>query len=213
MKNTEVYSLMKRLLELSIKNKLGHIGSCMTTLPILYEIYSKKTNKDCVVLSNGHAGLALYVVLEHFFGLNAQELLDKHGIHPNRDLKNKIDVSTGSLGLGITVAVGMALGNTLNKVYCVISDGECTEGSVWESLRFIDDYGVDNIEIHCNANGWSAYQSVDVNKLEKRLKSFYDKVIIHKTDVNEIIKWKTPLSAHYTPIDEESLQILRSYYE
>ncbi len=209
MRNEEVYRLMNRLLELSIKNNLGHIGSCMTTIPILYEIYSKKTDSDSVVLSSGHAGLALYVILEHFVGLNAQELLDKHGIHPDRDLENKIDVSTGSLGLGITVAVGMALGNKSNKVYCVISDGECAEGSVWESLRFIDDYGIDNIEVHCNANGWSAYQSVDTNKLEKRLKSFYDKVVVHKTDVNEIIKWKTPLSAHYTPLDETSLQIFK----
>lgn len=206
MENKEIPQLINRLLELSVKYNLGHIGSCITTIPILYDIYSKKLDGDSVVLSSGHSGLALYIVLEHFFGLDAETLFHKHGIHPCRDIEHNIDVSTGSLGLGITVAVGIAAGNKTNKVYCVISDGECAEGSVWESLRFIDDYELDNIEIHCNANGWSAYQEVNQDKLEKRLKSFHDKIVFHKTDVNKVIKWKTPLSAHYIPIDDIILQ-------
>ena len=69
------------------------------------------------MLSSGHAGLALYVVLEHFYGIDAEHLLKTHGIHPERDLENFIDVSTGSLGLGITIATGIALSNPNINVY------------------------------------------------------------------------------------------------
>lgn len=198
--------LVKRVVEISVKHKLGHLGSCLTTLPILHEIYSQKSKSDKFVLSNGHAGVALYVVLEHFYGVDAEHLLEKHGIHPCRDLDNFIDVSTGSLGLGLPVATGLALGDKTRDVYCIISDGECAEGSIWEALRFISDFPVENIHVHCNLNGWSAYQSVDILKLEQRLKSFLDRVVIHKTNLNQFIEWQTPLSAHYTTATDEILK-------
>lgn len=193
-----INKLNKRILEISIKHKLSHLGSCFTALPIIYEIYSKKKPKDKFVLSSGHAGLALYVVLEHFYDINAEHLLETHGIHPERDLENFIDVSTGSLGLGITIATGMALANPNINIYCLISDGECAEGSIWEALRFIDENNITNIKIHANINGWAAYKSVDSNKLSQRLKLFLPKINIHYTDVNDVIIFNNPLSAHYT---------------
>jgi transketolase len=192
-----INKLNKRILEISIKHKLSHLGSCFTALPIIYEIYSKKTPKDKFILSSGHAGLALYVVLEHFHGVNAEHLLKTHGIHPERDLENFIEVSTGSLGLGITIATGIALANPKIKVYCLISDGECAEGSIWEALRFIDENDISNIEIHANINGWAAYKPVNVEKLSQRLKLFLPKINIHYTNVNEIFETQTPLAAHY----------------
>ena len=209
MRDSVIYKLVHRLVEISVKHKLGHLGSCLTTLPIIYEIYSKKRPHDKFVLSNGHSGLSLYVVLEHFHGVDAEYLLEKHGIHPDRDLDNFIDVSTGSLGLGLTVATGLALGDKTRDVYCVISDGECAEGSIWEALRFISDFPVENIHVHCNVNGWSAYQSVDTEKIQKRLESFLDRIVIHKTDLNEFIKWETPLSAHYTTATNEILNMIK----
>jgi transketolase len=196
--NENINKLNKRILEISVKHKLSHLGSCFTALPIIYEIYSKKDLNDKFVLSSGHAGLALYVVLEHFYGVDAEYLLETHGIHPERDLGNFIDVSTGSLGLGITIATGMALANTNITVHCLISDGESAEGSVWESLRFIDENNIRNIEIYANINGWAAYKPVDSDKLSQRLKSFLPKINIHYTDVNDVIQFNTPLSAHYT---------------
>ena len=189
--------LRNRILEISTKHHLSHLGSCFTALPIIYEIYSIKNPEDKFVLSSGHAGLALYVVLEHFHGVNAEQLLEKHGIHPERDLENFIDVSTGSLGLGITIATGIALANPNIKVYCVISDGESAEGSIWEALRFIDENQIKNIEIHANVNGWAAYKPVNSDKLTQRLKSFLPEINIHYTDVNEIIQFETSLAAHY----------------
>ena len=195
--NTNIDKLNKRILEISIKHKLSHLGSCFTTLPIIYEIYSKKRSEDKFVLSNGHAGLALYVVLEHFYNVDAEHLLETYGIHPERDIENFIDVSTGSLGLGITIATGMALANSNIKVYCIISDGESAEGSVWEALRFIDENQIKNIEVHANINGWAAYKPVDSDKLSQRLKLFLPEIKIHNTDLNEVIQFETPLSAHY----------------
>lgn len=190
--------LNKRILEISIKHKLSHLGSCFTALPIIYEIYSSKRQQDKFVLSSGHAGLALYVVLEHFYGVDAEHLLEKHGIHPERDLENFIDVSTGSLGLGITIASGIAIANPNIDVYCLISDGESAEGSVWESLRFLEENKISNIKIYANINGWAAYKKVDINKLANRLISFYPEINLRFTDVNEIVQFETPLAAHYT---------------
>jgi transketolase len=193
-----INKLNKRILEISIKHKLSHLGSCFTALPIIYEIYSKKRSEDKFVLSSGHAGLALYVVLEHFYNVDAEYLLETYGIHPERDLENFIDVSTGSLGLGLTIATGMALANPNINIYCLISDGESAEGSIWEALRFIDENNISNIKIHANINGWAAYKPVDSDKLSQRLKLFLPEINIHYTDVNEVIQFDTSLAAHYT---------------
>jgi transketolase len=192
--------LNKRILEISIKHNLSHLGSCFTALPIIFEIYNKKKPEDKFILSSGHAGLALYVVLEHFHGVDAEHLLETYGIHPERDLDQFVEVSTGSLGLGITIAAGIAVSNSNINVYCLISDGECAEGSIWEALRFIDDENLSNVEIHANLNGWAAYKEVNTEKLTNKLKTFLPNINIHYTDVNEVIKFETPLAAHYTVI-------------
>ena len=76
------------------------------------EIFSKMDKHDKFILSCGHLGFALYAVLEKYYPhIDAQNLVDKHGGHPHMDLENKIHCSTGSLGLGITLSVGMALAN------------------------------------------------------------------------------------------------------
>ncbi len=193
-----INKLNNKILEISIRHKLSHLGSCFTALPIIYDIFQHKKPEDKFVLSSGHAGLALYVVLEHFYNIDAEHLLETHGIHPERDLENFIDVSTGSLGLGITIATGMALANPDINIHCLISDGESAEGSVWEALRFIDEQGLSNIKVHANVNGWAAYKSVNVDKLSQRLRAFLPSIQIHFTDVNEVIQFKTPLAAHYT---------------
>jgi transketolase len=178
----KIKNLSKRILEITKKHDLSHLSSCLTTLPILIEIFSKKEEEDHFVLSNGHAGLALYVILEDLYGFNAEELFLKNGIHPNRDLPFKLEVSTGSLGSGILVATGLALGDKNKNTYVIISDGECAEGSIWESLRFSHEQKLDNLKIYVNANGLSAYDEVDINYLKKRIMSFNPKVKFKKTN-------------------------------
>ena len=128
-------NLQKEVLRLSYKHNLSHIGSCLNAVDYIDYIYTIKEKDDIFILSNGHAGLALYVVLEKNGIAKAEDLIKKHGTHPNRDINNGIYCSTGSLGQGLTVAVGIALANSGRNVYVTISDGECTEGSIWESLK------------------------------------------------------------------------------
>ena len=195
--------LHQRLLKLLYDHKEEHVGSCFTCLDIIDEIFEKKNEEDIFILSNGHAAYALYSVLEKYYDhVDADDLAKRHGGHPNRDEANHIYCSTGSLGSGIVIAVGRALANRNRKVYVTITDGECAEGSVWEALRFIADKNIDNIEVHCNANGWACYDTINVNTLEKRLKSFLPSIHVHKTNFN-VLSFLKGLNAHYMIMNEE----------
>jgi hypothetical protein len=70
------------------------------------------------------------------------------------------------------------------------------------SFLSFDEENLSNIEVHANVNGWAAYKSVDTGKLTNRLKAFLPSINIHYTDVNEVIKFETPLAAHYTVINK-----------
>lgn len=106
-----VKSLEDRVLEISHRHKLSHLSSSLTAVGIIDKIYSIKKDEDIFILPCGHAALGLYVVLEKYNKINAEDLLIKHGTHPHRDEESGIYCSTGSLGMGITVAVGRALAN------------------------------------------------------------------------------------------------------
>ena len=130
-------NLRTSLLTLLYEHKEEHIGSCFSCLDIIDNIFKKKRKEDIFILSNGHASYALYCILEKYGLANANDLATRHRGHPNIDHNNGIYCSTGSLGMGLTFAIGKALANRDKKVHCLISDGECAEGSIWESLKFI----------------------------------------------------------------------------
>jgi transketolase len=194
--------MKKRLLQLCYKNKLHHLGSYFSSLDIIDDIYSRMQKDDIFILSAGHAVAALYVVLEKYYGIDAQMLLDKHGEHPKLDEENKLYCSTGSLGLGILVAVGRALANPNRNVYCLISDGEAAEGCVWEALKYAKEANLTNLKIYVNANGLCAYDSVDVDYLEKRIKAFNENVEVVRTTV-EHYPFLKGLDAHYYCMNEQ----------
>ena len=194
--------LKKRILEIAYKHKLGHLGSYLSAAGIVDEIYENKDPNDIFILSSGHAALALYAALEKYEGKNAEELFLKHGGHPHRDEENGIYCSTGSLGLGITVAVGRALANKNRRVHVLISDGESAEGSVWEALRFIKESNLSNIEVYVNVNGYAAYDKVDIKYLVDRLKVFLPTINIRYTSVNQY-PFLRGLNAHYHVMSEE----------
>lgn len=200
-------NLKKRILEIAYKNKLSHLGSYLSSLEIIEEIYKNKKPNDIFILSSGHAALALYVVLEAYEGKDAEALFEKHGGHPHWDEKNSLYCSTGSLGLGITVAVGRALANPKRKVYVLISDGEAAEGSIWESLRFIHDQNIKNIEVFVNINGYAAYDKIDINYLSDRLKVFLPTINIRYTTVNQYPFLKG-INAHYHVMSEEDYKLI-----
>lgn len=167
----EQKNLRRRILEISAQRGLSHMGSCLSASDIISAIYSVKKPEDKFILSNGHAAVAWYAVLEKLNLLKARQHLKLH-IHPDRNLKLGIEVSTGSLGQGLPIAVGMAFANPQKTIYCLISDGECAEGSIWEALRIAGDNKLSNLRIVLNANGWGAYDKISLNILVKRLRSF-----------------------------------------
>jgi transketolase len=194
-------NLERRIIDVTYQEKMSHLSSCLSAAPIIEEIYNVKKDDEVFVLSNGHAGLALYCMLEQKYGVDPIALLHKHGIHPNRDLENHLYVSTGSLGLGLPIAIGHALATPEKKVYCMISDGECAEGSIWESLRFIADHPIKNIEVYANINGMGAYDMIDSKKLEKRLKAFMTKINIRISEPTKF-KFASGLKTHYHVMSE-----------
>lgn len=196
-------NLKKRIAEIAYKHKLGHLGSYFSSVDIVDEIFSKMDKNDIFILSSGHAALAMYVCLEKYHGINAEEMFIKHGGHPHRDEQNKIYCSTGSLGLGLPIALGRAVANPNRKVWVLISDGEAAEGSIWESLKTIYEDNIDNIEVFVNINGLCAYKEVDEDYMASRLKSFLPDIKLRYTTVEQYPFLKG-LNAHYHVMNEEN---------
>ena len=189
-------SLKRRIVELSYKYQKSHLGSCLSAVDIIEEIYRLKNKDEKFILSEGHAALALYCVLEKHEGRDPEYLLNKHGIHPEKDEKNGIWCTTGSLGQGLPIALGMSLADRSKNVYCMISDGESAEGSIWEALRIKTDNNVNNLKIYVNLNGYGAYGKIDSIKLTKRLKAFCPDINIKLTNVEQLPFLKG-VDAHY----------------
>jgi len=170
-------TLKKRIIDLSYKHKLSHIGSCLTAINLIDAVYAVKNDDEKFILSSGHAALALYVILEKYKNIDAEFLLNFSGVHPDRyntmtSSGSAIDCSTGSLGQGLPIAVGMALADRNKRVFCLISDGECSEGSVWEALRIAYENKLKNLVVLVNVNGYGAYKKIDGEDLFERFKSF-----------------------------------------
>ena len=190
-------TLHHRIIEISKNLHLSHVGSCLTACDIIEEIYTAKKKDEKFVLSCGHSGLALYVVLEKHYGLDAEELFLKHGTHPHRDVLDHIHCTTGSLGMGLPIALGMALADRTKNVYCLISDGELFEGTIWESANVIQKYHVSNLKVYLNFNGWSAYDKVEEWMLNN-IMFIFPTISVRRTKVEDY--GLEGLSAHYVTL-------------
>lgn len=193
--------LQRRCIDISYKFKLTHLNGVLSAVGIIDHIYFVKKPNEPFILSNGHVGLALYVVLEKYYSFDAEKLFEKHGTHPCRDMKDKIWCSTGSLGQGITVALGMAFADRKRNVYVMTSDGEMAEGSCWEALRIASDYRLENLRITCLANGYSGYQKVDTDALDIRMQYFYPS-LMQKVNLYDKPDWLQGIQGHYIKMDE-----------
>ena len=152
-------NIKERIIAASKKFGLTHLSSNLTACTAIEAVYEIKEPNEKFVLSNGHAGLALYLVTHP----DDDECLPiQENIHAD---SKWADCSTGSLGHGISISVGMALANRHKRIFCMISDGESMEGSVYEALRIAADFKLTNLKVICNANGFGAYSEVDLNKL------------------------------------------------
>jgi transketolase len=105
----------------------------------------------------------------------------------------------------------VALASPDKHVYCLLSDGECAEGAVWEALRFAADKPLYNLTVVVNANGWSALSSVDIDKLEKRLKAFLPTIVLIRSP-SSFPGVAENLAAHYEPLTEEGYKIAKQHW-
>ena len=189
--------LHERIIEISKKYKLSHLGSNLTSVDIIDTIYSLKGDNDPFILSMGHAALALYVVNEKWHGIDAEQVYLRHGVHAERCGLCHISCSAGSLGIGITIALGMALADRTKNVYCLISDGEIYEGSVYETANAIRKYNITNLKLYLNYNGWSAYDSVPQWMVDNIIRLIPDIEVWHTSVEKYGLKG---LSAHYVTL-------------
>tara|TARA_X000000950_G_C13867726_1_gene641527 strand:- start:187 stop:954 length:768 start_codon:yes stop_codon:yes gene_type:complete len=152
--------IRKKILDLSQKVSALHIGGSFSSVEIIERVFFKiMKKKDIFILSKGHAGILLYVVL-NLKGKISQNQLNlycnkkgKLGVHPDYETFG-INASTGSLGHGLGLAAGMALAekNLKKNFFVLMSDGELQEGSVWENILFISSRGLKNITIIIDNN-------------------------------------------------------------
>lgn len=218
----------RRIVELTYEANASHLGSALSVVDIIEAVYSVKKGGERFVLSNGHAASALYAVMERY-GLIKDADLNELGIHPDRNPEIGIEVSSGSLGQGLPIAVGMALADRNKNVYCCVSDGECAEGSVWEAIRLAAKEKLTNLKIIVNANGYGGYEDIDTRQLAislssfglnlievdghdleslesvLRLKTIKPVIIFAHTKVDEL-PFLNGLSAHYYKMTEEDYQ-------
>lgn len=176
--------LKDRIIEISRKYGLAHIGSNLSAVNILDEIYPKGE----VVVSSGHAGVAYYVIREKYEGISAEEQFAEYGVHCQM---------YGSLGHGLPIALGKAVANPKKEIYCLTSDGEWMEGSMWETLRLAKKLRVCNLHIYVNANGWGGMEKIDQDTLEARIESFKFPVNFRRTKNYPL---DDSLKAHYEKI-------------
>jgi transketolase len=154
--NTEIKFLKAEILSMIYNSKEGHLASSFSILDILYVLYKNflKIN-DTFILSKGHASLGLYAILNHFGFLETDEFENfcnyesSIGGHPCLNKNILIEASTGSLGHGLPISIGIALANKIrnndDKVYCLIGDGESNEGSIWEACLLANEHKLDNL--------------------------------------------------------------------
>ena len=202
--------LIRRTIQIDYEQKHRHAGGALSALPIIANIYERLGPLDVFILSKGHAAPSFYAVLEKY-GYKP----DVTKPHPDHDPKNGIVCTTGSLGHGLPVAVGMALARKIKKwpgkVYVLIGDGESLEGTTWEALhlaRALDLH--DYLEVHVDANGWQGSCRTICDTLDVIRAIFWCKV--HRTKRGAGVKlfedhedWHTHLitDTEYQQIMEE----------
>jgi transketolase len=159
-----VFSVKKRFLAMYQKAHAGHIGSSLSCAELLVFLrFAWMTDDDTLVLSKGHAAAALYSLLAETNVLSAEQIDSYYedgtvlpALPPVNAIK-EIPFATGSLGHGLSLSAGMALGARLSRrerrYYCVTSDGELDEGSVWEAALFIAHHQLASVVWVIDRNG------------------------------------------------------------
>ena len=196
--------LRKKVIDMVYDKKSGHIGGCFSMAEltsVLYEDYDIG-GKDKLILSKGHAVPIIYAVLHELGKISDEELNLFREInsplqgHPDKLRLPLVDATTGSLGQGLSIAIGHSHGKTLRgedgTIFCVLGDGELQEGQVWEALMYYPKTELKNLVCIVDWNkgqndGYSKDFSIMYDNLEERIKSFgWDTRVVDGHDVGEI---------------------------
>lgn len=186
-------AIRKIILDQSKRAHVGHIGSALSIVEIVAALYGgairidspEDPERDRFVLSKGHAALTLYAAL-HLRGWLSAEDLDTYcgddsllGVHPENALRG-VDFSTGSLGQGLSMATGAALAARIQgsdrRVFALLSDAECNEGSSWEAVMFAAHHRLTNLTAIIDLNGQQALgytaDVLDLSPMADRFRAF-----------------------------------------
>ena len=183
-----------KILSLYKKANAGHIASSLSCLDLLIYIFFRRLQKeDKFILSKGHAALALYVVLAKA-GFFPESLLETYyhdgtllAAHPPCSKKlNGVIFGTGSLGHGLSLATGLAFSNKYTgkrfTTYCIISDGDCNEGSTWEAALFAGQHKLNNLVVLMDNNRLQGFgkseEVINLEPLKEKWESFNFEVSI-----------------------------------
>jgi len=199
--NITATEIRKSIVDMIFHSKSGHPGGSLSSVDILNYLYFKEMNvepstatdpnRDRFVLSKGHAAPVLYATLAErgFFDKELLPTLRKLNSplqgHPDSKKVPGVDVSTGSLGQGISNAVGLAMGakldNSSARVYTVLGDGELQEGLVWEAVMAAAHYKLDNLVVIVDNNGLQIdgknEDVINLGSISDKFKSFDFNVI------------------------------------
>ena len=209
----KAFNIRKNIIEMIYGAQSGHPGGALSCADILTVLYfsemkvdsdnPKDENRDRLVLSKGHASAALYATLAEKGFFAKEELKGFRNInsilqgHPDMKKIPGVDMSTGSLGQGLSIANGMALAGKLDKkdyrVYCIMGDGEIEEGQVWEAAMTAGHHKLDNLCVIVDNNGLQIDGKViDVmnsKPIDEKFKSFgFNVVNIDGNDIDEILE-------------------------
>lgn len=161
----------KRILAMSQQVTAAHVAPAFSCVEIVDLIYNELMRpEDIFIMSKGHGCLAQYVVLEEK-GVLSEEDIDHYcqpigrlGAHPDFGTPG-IHAATGSLGHGLGIAVGQAYAEKIKgsgvKVYCLLSDGECQEGSTWEAAMMAGNLKLDNLAAFVDSNGYGGLEQIE----------------------------------------------------
>jgi transketolase len=186
-------AIRRIILRQSHRANVGHIGSALSVADVLATLYTRvlripapgDPDRDRFILSKGHAALALYAALAMKGWLSPADL-DRYcgdgtllGVHPESTLPG-VDLSTGSLGLGLSIGAGAALAaryqGSSRRVFVLLSDAECNEGSVWEAVMFAAHHRLVRLVALVDENGQQAFgrtrDVLDLSPLSARWAAF-----------------------------------------
>jgi len=207
--SNQLINTMKRQIVLAAHSaREGHVASALSILDLLWVLYDRvikidprqpdDLKMDRFILSKGHASLALYVVLAQkgFFPLESTRTFCTYGGnlggHPDCNKIPGVEASTGSLGHGFPMAVGMALGSKIrhidNRIFCLIGDGESNEGTIWESALIAAHHKLSNLCCIVDYNH-STDRALTVGDLVDKFRSFgWDATQIQGHDHDQIYR-------------------------